>query len=209
MRSGFLEHIAYGLERGIKVALVYGDRDYACNWIGGERASLNINYTSSKEFQNAGYQPIEASDTYIGGQVRQYGNLSFSRVYQAGHMVPSYQPETSYQIFMRAMFNKDIATGTVNLSDEYTTTGPSSTWHIKNEVLPAPKPECYILEPGTCPTETYEKVKNNTALIENWIVVESVDDDDVPEARKTVQGEGGKRISGSQEILKVDGGARA
>lgn len=33
-RPGWLEDLAYLLESGIKVTLVYGDRDYACNWIG-------------------------------------------------------------------------------------------------------------------------------------------------------------------------------
>ena len=69
------------------MSLVYGDRDYACNWIGGERSSMHIDYPSSKQFRSgdAGYAPIRVNDSYVGGQVRQYGNLSFSRVYQAGH----------------------------------------------------------------------------------------------------------------------------
>ena len=81
-----LEDIAYVLENGIKVAMVYGDRDFACNWIGGERSSLSIPYIYSEQFKQAGYAPIEVNENYVGGQVRQYGNLSFSRVYQAGHM---------------------------------------------------------------------------------------------------------------------------
>ncbi|MCJ1336656.1 hypothetical protein MMC09_001934 [Bachmanniomyces sp. S44760] len=169
-RPGMLDDIAYILESGIKVALVYGDRDYACNWIGGERSSLHIDYRSGEQFRSAGYSPIRVNDSYIGGQVRQYGNLSFSRVYQAGHEVPSYQPETAYKIFMRAMFGKDVATGTVDVWDEYKTPGPLSTWHIKNEVLPPPEPECYILAPGTCREEVYETVKNGTAIIEDYIV---------------------------------------
>lgn len=78
---GYLEDIAYVLDSGIKVALVYGDSDYACNWIGGEEVSLTINYTESNSFRLAGYAPIQTNSSYIGGQVRQYGNFSFSRVY--------------------------------------------------------------------------------------------------------------------------------
>ena len=85
--------------------------------------------------------------------------------------VPSYQPETAYEIFMRAIFNKDIATGLIDLADDYTTFGPSSTFQIKNEVLPAPNPECYILGPSTCTEEQYALVKNNTALIKNYILI--------------------------------------
>lgn len=78
---GYLEDIAYILDSGIKVALVYGDRDYACNWIGGEEVSLAINYTESDQFRSAGYAAIETNSSYVGGQVRQHGNFSFSRVF--------------------------------------------------------------------------------------------------------------------------------
>ena len=80
-------------------------------------------------------------------------------------MVPAYQPEAAYQIFMRTMLGLDVATGRRNVTDDYGTAGPASTWHIRNEVLSAPEPECYILAP-----ETYETVKNGSARVENWIV---------------------------------------
>ncbi|KAH8590315.1 putative carboxypeptidase S1 [Bisporella sp. PMI_857] len=170
-KEGPLTQLSTILERGVKVALVYGDRDFACNWIGGERSSLKINYTGSANFSSAGYTPIFTDDAVERGQVRQYGNYSFSRVYQAGHLVPSYQPEVAYNLFMRSLFNKDLATGLLNINNEYKTTGPDNTWHIKNEVPESPNPVCYILNPETCTDEQYETVKNGTAIIENWIVV--------------------------------------
>ena len=85
-RPGMLHDMSYVLDRGVKIAMVFGDRDFACNWIGGERSSLNINYHSSEQFRGAGYAPIEVTPFFAGGRVRQYGNLSFSRVYQSGHM---------------------------------------------------------------------------------------------------------------------------
>lgn len=81
VRGGSLTELAYVLDHGIKVALVDGDRDFACNWIGGETISRSINHTSSKDFAAAGYSPIRVNESFVGGQVRQYGNLSFSRVY--------------------------------------------------------------------------------------------------------------------------------
>ncbi|RMZ85375.1 hypothetical protein DV737_g771, partial [Chaetothyriales sp. CBS 132003] len=109
-RGGFLEDISYLLDNGVKVAMVYGDRDYACNWIGGETVSLAVNYSKTPNFHAAGYANISTNSSYVGGLVRQHGNFSFSRVFQAGHEVPAYQPETAYEIFTRALFNKDIAT---------------------------------------------------------------------------------------------------
>ncbi|EQL30884.1 hypothetical protein BDFG_06750 [Blastomyces dermatitidis ATCC 26199] len=35
-RPGWIEDLAFLLENNIKVSLIYGDRDFACNWMGGE-----------------------------------------------------------------------------------------------------------------------------------------------------------------------------
>ncbi|KAH0541833.1 hypothetical protein FGG08_003716 [Glutinoglossum americanum] len=169
-RGGQLEDLKFILESGIKVALVYGDRDFICNWIGGEEVSLAVDYTFADNFRKAGYQSIEVNGSYVGGQVRQYGNFSFSRVYQAGHEVPAYQPATSYEIFMRSLSNRDISTGKTDVADDYRTTGPSSTWHIKNIVPDSPEPTCYILAPETCTKDQYASVKNGTALVKDYIV---------------------------------------
>jgi hypothetical protein len=91
--------------------------------------------------------------------------------------VPSYQPEVAYEIFMRSLMNKDVATGLVPVTDNYTTTGPLSTWHIKNEIPEAPKPTCYILMPWTCTPEQYASVKNGSAVVKNYIVVEDEEEE--------------------------------
>ncbi|KAJ5933777.1 Carboxypeptidase S1 [Penicillium verhagenii] len=171
---GYLNDLAYVLDSGIKVSLIYGDRDYACDWIGGEDVSLGIDYAKASSFREAGYAPIRTNSTYIGGQVRQHGNFSFARVYQAGHEVPAYQPETAYELFHRALFNRDLATGKIDTArnDSYSTEGPSSTWHIKNEVPESPDPVCYILSlEATCTDDQIASVRNNTAVIKDYVVV--------------------------------------
>ncbi|KAI9685487.1 MAG: hypothetical protein M1820_010784 [Bogoriella megaspora] len=178
-RPGWLDDLGYLLDNNIKVTLVYGDRDYACSWIGGEAASLALKYSDTPKFHAAGYTDIKVNSSYVGGQVRQYGNLSFSRVYEAGHEVPFYQPQTAYELFRRTMFNLDIATGTVDTASksDYSTTGTNSTWHIKNDVPPQPAPTCYILDPssgtGTCTDEQIEAVRKGQAVVKNWIVVDN------------------------------------
>ncbi|KAI9853762.1 MAG: hypothetical protein M1824_000912 [Vezdaea acicularis] len=169
-RGGFLEDLAYILESGIKVALFYGDRDYACNWIGGEAASLAVNYSGTAQFAAAGYADMVTNSTYNGGLTRQYGNFSFTRVFESGHEIPAYQPETAYRIFTRALFGMDIATGNTSLTDNYTTTGPSDTFAIKNDVPPFPQPTCYVLSPATCPDDVYAAVQDGSALVKNYIV---------------------------------------
>jgi hypothetical protein len=60
-RAGASEAVSYLLDSGVKVHMVYGDRDFACGWIGGEAASLAIEYSGSKHFKHAGYAPILSS----------------------------------------------------------------------------------------------------------------------------------------------------
>nr|POE78600.1 carboxypeptidase s1 like b [Quercus suber] len=158
--------------------------------IGGERSSLAIPWTSQQNFSEAGYTPLVLNEGIIphsGGLVRQYGNFSFTRVYQAGHLVPSYQPEAAYEIFMRALRGKDIATGTLSTGRfstehgvEYSTEGPSDTWWMRSDVLPAPERECYIFDTGRCSKAEKEWIMDGSAIIKDWIVIgregQAVDD---------------------------------
>ncbi|KAK1464134.1 serine carboxypeptidase [Colletotrichum melonis] len=170
--GGFGESIGYLLDSGVKVHMMYGDRDYACNWVGGEKASLAIPYNRSIDFANAGYAPLITPDG-VTGMTRQFGNYSFSRVYQAGHEVPSYQPVTAYEIFMRATFNRDIATGLIPVTDELSTIGVKDTWHIKNIPPQEPDPICYVLKPETCPEDVWKTVEDGTALVKDYYVIDA------------------------------------
>ncbi|ODA84133.1 hypothetical protein RJ55_02651 [Drechmeria coniospora] len=116
-RGGNIARLAKLLNSGVRIGLVHGDRDFSCNWFGGEAVSLSIAQQAegdySIKFPAAGYEPIRVNKTYIGGEVRQFGNLSFSRIYQAGHAIPSYQPETAFQVFSRILTGKSVSTGLV------------------------------------------------------------------------------------------------
>ncbi|KAE8391260.1 Alpha/Beta hydrolase protein [Aspergillus alliaceus] len=176
-RGGFLNSIAYLLDSGVKVHMMYGDRDYACNWVGGELASLAIPYSRAAEFSDAGYSPLITQDG-IQGMTRQVGNYSFTRVYQAGHEVPSYQPVAAYEIFRRATFNRDIATGFYEVTEGLKTGGPRDTWHIKNVVPAAPEPRCYVLSPGTCLPEVWERALKGEVVVRDFFVVEGDEDEE-------------------------------
>ncbi|KAG5980706.1 hypothetical protein E4U55_003731 [Claviceps digitariae] len=176
VHGGFLDAVGYLLDSGVKVHMMYGDRDFACNWIGGENASLAVPYSRAKDFKTAGYVPMMTS-AGEGGLTRQFGNFSFTRVYQAGHEVPSYQPEAAYEIFMRASFNLDIATGKLPVHDELFTVGPSSTWHVKQAPPQAPAPKCYVLVPDTCTPDVWERVRSGKVTVKDFFVVEDEEDD--------------------------------
>lgn len=147
----------------------------ACNWYGGELLSLAIPYSDSSAFASAGYTDLVVNSSYIGGQVRQHGNLSFTRVYESGHEVPAYQPETAYALFTRALFNFDMATGNTSLlqNSNYSTTGPDSVYNITNERIKDPGSQCYVLDSAQCTAEQWESVVNGSALVRNWIVVDA------------------------------------
>jgi carboxypeptidase C (cathepsin A) len=172
-RPGWLEDLTYLLENEIKVTLVYGDRDFACNWLGGEAVSLAVEYTNTTKFHAAGYAPLHTNSTHVGGQVRQYGNFSFTRVYESGHEVPAYQPETAYRIFTRSLFNKDISTGKIDTAKNstYGTKGLQDTRAIKNIDPPDPKWVCYTLAPeDTCTEAQVEALLNGTAVVKDYIL---------------------------------------
>ncbi|KAL8918927.1 MAG: hypothetical protein Q9172_005195 [Xanthocarpia lactea] len=177
IRGGQIQDLAYLLDNGVKVALMYGDRDYACNWVGGEAVSLQIPYSGRSSFNAAGYAPIVANSTYNGGAVRQHGNLSFSRVFQAGHEIPSYQPETSYRIFNRAIFGQDISTGETNTNSDssYSSEGPSDIVGLRQEPpIDEYPPECYVLAlAATCNEEEIELLKSGGGLVRNYILIDS------------------------------------
>jgi hypothetical protein len=87
--------------------------------------------------------------------------------------VPAYQPETAYQIFTRALFNKDIATGLESTGEgsNYSTSGPSDTLGHRNEPFEQPLQFCYTLDPSsTCTEEQIGGLLNGSSTVCSWIV---------------------------------------
>lgn len=128
--QNFKEDLDMLLQAGVRVALYYGDADYICNWFGGEAVSLNVSYPHTEEFRAAGYQPFVV-DGVEYGEVRQYGNFSFLRIYESGHLVPYYQPVGALAMFNRTINHMDVATGEIPLSMSLNTTGPAKATHTE------------------------------------------------------------------------------
>lgn len=132
----FLDDLEHVVNSGVRVALIYGDADYICNWFGGEAVSLALNYTHTKQFNAAGYVPMVV-DGVEYGETREFGNFSFTRVYEAGHEVPYYQPLASLQLFNRTINNWDTATGTKKIAADVGTNGNPHATHT-NSFVPLP-----------------------------------------------------------------------
>lgn len=99
----------------VRVTLVYGDADYICNWFGGEAVSKAAQWPHAKAFNAAGYTPFVV-DGVEYGETREWGNFSFTRIYESGHEVPYYQPAAALGFFSRAIRGLDIATGTTHVN---------------------------------------------------------------------------------------------
>lgn len=195
VRVAGLKCVNYLLDHGVKVAMMYGDRDYRCPWNGGEKPSLVAQWSGNEAFGRAGYEFVRTTASYNGGMVRQHGNLSFSRIFDAGHdgmshlldpdaqaltadslQAQAYQPETVFRLFNRAIFGKDLATGDKSACDDYSTVGPASSFHIKNELPELPDWECNLFTASTsCTAEQYLALSKGTAEIEDYIAVDPAD----------------------------------
>lgn len=72
--------------------LVYsGDKDFICNWRGGEAWTNAVNWSGKSDFNNAAYKEWIVNGA-SAGQLKEFENFKFLRVYDAGHMVPMDQP---------------------------------------------------------------------------------------------------------------------
>lgn len=118
------------LKQGVSILAYHGDADYNCNWIGGEEVAAEINAAG---WASAGYQNISTPDKVVHGVVKQSGNYSFVRVYDAGHSVPFYKPLTALTMFERMLKNTDIATGTQNVTASYKSTGPAKSTYVEGD----------------------------------------------------------------------------
>lgn len=179
-RESLVPALASLLNDGIRVGLIYGDRDYICNWIGGEAISVSIAAATSSSyfagFTGAGYAPIIVNSSYIGGVVREYGNLSFSRIYDAGHMVPAYQPETAFQVFYRIIAGTSVSTGEIVDLSVYNSTGPAIASYT-NSLPASPSNTCWIRNiPGSCTEDQKSMIIDNQGVIINGVLYSAASD---------------------------------
>ena len=171
-RGDQIAQMSYLLSLGVRVALIYGDRDYICNWFGGQAVSFAIaaQSPSTSPFYTAGYAQIVVNSTYVGGVVRQYGNLSFSRIYDAGHLVPAYQPETAFTVFTRVIMGTDISTGEPVDLTSFATTGDANATYLNTPPDPFP-PKCWIRNvAGSCTSAQKSMILNGQGVVINGVL---------------------------------------
>ena len=171
-RGDHIGEMAYLLSLGVRVGLVYGDRDYSCNWFGGEAVSFSIAAQAAGylPFYSAGYADIVVNTSYVGGVVRQYGNLSFSRIYGAGHLIPAYQPETAFTVFTRIIMGNDISLGASADLSTYTSNGTANATET-SKVPNTLEPTCWVRNlQNTCTDDQKAMLQQGRGVVINGVL---------------------------------------
>jgi len=87
----FSPYVGDMLNGGIPVLIYAGDVDFICNYLGNRAWTLGLDWDHSKEFNTA--EDHEWGDK--AGLARTANGFTFLQVYDAGHMVPSDQPQVA------------------------------------------------------------------------------------------------------------------
>ena len=82
------------LAGGIRVLIYAGDQDFICNWLGNHAWVNELPWAHQGEFASAPVTNWTVAGVAAGTR-QNAANLTFLRVYDAGHMVPRDQPARS------------------------------------------------------------------------------------------------------------------
>jgi len=88
------------LSNNYEVLIYSGMLDFICNWVGGEDWTTQMPWSGQNQFSNTNYT-IWSVNGKPAGEARTYENLTFLKVYQAGHMVPMDQPVNALDMLNR------------------------------------------------------------------------------------------------------------
>lgn len=92
--------VSYLLDNGVHVLVYSGNKDFICNWRGGEAWTNGLKWQHAEEFRNASFVNwTQGNSTF--GEMKVAENLVFLKVFDAGHMVPMDQPEAALDMLNR------------------------------------------------------------------------------------------------------------
>lgn len=101
----FHQYVAELLDHDIPVLIYAGDKDYICNWLGNYAWVNKLDYAHGEAFANQPLKPwVPAKEAVAegssskkkpAGEVKNYKQFTFLRIYDAGHMVPYDQPSNA------------------------------------------------------------------------------------------------------------------
>ncbi|KAH6677728.1 carboxypeptidase-like protein S1 [Halenospora varia] len=98
----FLPTLSSVVQSGIQVLMWAGDADWICNWVGNFATAELVSYSQAAAFKAKAVANYTVNGV-AAGTYKTAGNLSWLRVFGAGHEVPYYQPEVALQAFKQTM----------------------------------------------------------------------------------------------------------
>jgi carboxypeptidase C (cathepsin A) len=104
----FVSELSSVVASGVQTLIWAGDADWICNTQGVEAVVNTISYPNSAEFQAKALTPYTVNGIE-GGLFKTAGNLSFLRVYGAGHEVPYYSPKLALQAFSQTLAKQALS----------------------------------------------------------------------------------------------------
>ncbi|SCU90659.1 LADA_0F05622g1_1 [Lachancea dasiensis] len=98
----FQQYVAELINRDIPVLIYAGDKDYICNWLGNLAWTEELEWKHKDQFSSLPLKSWNSKETGEPmGQVKSFGSFTYLRVFDAGHMVPYDQPESSLEMVNR------------------------------------------------------------------------------------------------------------
>lgn len=94
------------LEEGLRVMFYSGNLDIICAYPLSENAIYNMRWSGAEKFKESP-RLFYVSDKQTTGYIKRYKNLIEAVVLNAGHMVPTDQPEVTLEL-MDDFINKRI-----------------------------------------------------------------------------------------------------
>ncbi|KAJ2082039.1 hypothetical protein H4R24_001898 [Coemansia sp. RSA 988] len=102
------EELVKVIDSGVRTLIYVGDADWLCNWYGMTALVEGLDWHGKKKFNS-----LEKGKWNVGsgqaGEAKSSDNLSFVRVFEAGHMVPRDQPKNSLDMINRWLSQKEFS----------------------------------------------------------------------------------------------------
>ena len=77
------------LDKGLPILIYNGDKDYICNWLGGLYWTEALVWEGQQEYKTSDFDFwLTDNGVHPAGECKKFANLTYLRIYDAGHMVP-------------------------------------------------------------------------------------------------------------------------
>ncbi|OTB17220.1 hypothetical protein K445DRAFT_57100 [Daldinia sp. EC12] len=86
----FVSQLSSVVQAGVRVLIWTGDADYVSNWLGTLGVADSIEWLGKEEFANQDVRPYTLNGVQKG-TFKSLDNLTFMRIFEAGHNVPFYR----------------------------------------------------------------------------------------------------------------------